>query len=213
MIIKRINKRFGLLYASGMTLTEIMIVMLVIVALVLIGLVSFRSQVFKGTDAKRKAEVRRIGLAAEEYEKDHECYPLPNLVACDPGTGLRPYMDRVPCDPDTKASYYYEHEDSACPKWYRVYTKLTNEDDSDSMGPIGPNGAFTYVYTSPNAPSLEGGGENPPGTTFYGCQGGVCVPIMWDPDRPGPACDPNFQNATCYGACSQPSSECQPWSQ
>ncbi|KKU10395.1 MAG: hypothetical protein UX13_C0013G0011, partial [Candidatus Woesebacteria bacterium GW2011_GWB1_45_5] len=106
-----------------------MIVVGILAVLVLIAIAYFRGQIFKGNDAKRKGDIRRIQVAVEEYEKDHDCYPLPQAVACNPGTGLNPYLSRVPCDPITKASYFYEHEDSTCPGWYRVYTKLDNPND------------------------------------------------------------------------------------
>lgn len=207
----KINPKFN----SGMTLTEVTIATFIISILILVGLVSLRSQVFKGDDARKKAETRRIGIAAEEYEKDHNCYPLPHQVACNPGTGLQPYMDKIPCDPDTRASYYYEHEDSDCPGWYKIYSNLLNTNDTDYMSEIGPGGSYSFVYSSSNAPAEagHGGGSVQPPANYYGCIGGACTPISWDPDRPGPECDPNFQNSTCYGACSQPSSACQSWTQ
>ncbi len=204
----------------GLTLTEILIVIGLIAFLAILITTYLRSQILKSYDARRKAEAKRIGQAVEEYEKDKNCYPLPNLVICSPGNGLTPYIDKIPCDPVTGASYFYEHEDAACPKWYRIYTKLDNEADPDYLNGIGPNSAFNFVYASSNAPLVVeaesqttpppgGGGE--PQTDFYGCFSGVCTLIQWDPNRPGPICDPNFQNPTCYGQCSNPNNECQPW--
>src|SRR3990170_6469076 len=94
---------------SGITLTELMIVVVIIAALALLAFWALRTQIFKGYDARRKGDIARIKVAVEEYEKDHDCYPLPQLVVCDPGTGLRPYLDSIPCDPRTGASYYYDH--------------------------------------------------------------------------------------------------------
>lgn len=209
---------------KGMTLTEILIVVGVIAFLVLLVTVYLRLQTLKSYDARRKAEIKRIAVAVEEYEKDKNCYPLPSVVICNPGTGLRPYIDKIPCDPLTSASYFYEHEDSICPRWYRIYSVLENESDKDYYNGIGPNNSFNYVYGSPNAPiSLDSEViiENPgspqpssnptPQTDFYGCFSGVCTQIGWDPTRPGPACDPNFQNSTCYGQCANPENECVAW--
>lgn len=206
---------------KGMTLIELMVVLVIITALIALITAFLRSQIFKGNDARRKAETRRIGIAAEEYEKDNNCYPLPSLVICNPGTGLRPYLDKIPCDPVKDSSYYYEHEDSVCPAWFRIYTNLENTSDTDYIYGIGPGEAFSYVYESPGAPNLEipestpppdgssGGGL--PDTDFYGCFGGVCTLISWDQSRPGPICDPNFQNPTCYGQCVNPNNECVNW--
>ena len=55
-----------------------------------------RSQVFKGNDARRKADLKRIGVAVEEYEKDKNCYPLPSLLTCNPGKGLLLILTKSP---------------------------------------------------------------------------------------------------------------------
>lgn len=196
---------------SGVTLTELMIVVVIIAALALLAFWALRNQVFKGFDSRRKTDIYQIKVAVEEYEKDHDCYPLPQLMVCDPGIGLRPYLQKIPCDPRTGASYYYDHQDSSCPKWYRLYTTLENLKDPDYLNGIGPNGIYSYYTGSPNAPYPGLGSSN-----FYGCQSGSCVPILWDPQRPGPACDPNYGSSTCYGQCTDPSTgapinECQPW--
>lgn len=208
---------------KGFTLTEVLIVVGILVILIVISIPFFRTQIFKSNDARRKAETRRIGIAAEEYEKDNNCYPLPSLVACDPGTGLAPYLDKIPCDPVSGASYFYEYEDSVCPGWFRLYAVFENENDPDYLSGVGPGGAFNYAYSSPNAPDLEivegggeeGGGEEGggsiPDSGFYGCFSGACVPILWDLDRPGPECDPNYQNSSCYGECVRPENSCTPW--
>lgn len=207
---------------KGYTLIELMIVVGVIAFLAVLISAYLRNQIYKSYDARRKAEIKRIAIAVEEYEKDHDCYPLPSLLSCTTGTGLRPYIDKIPCDPVTNASYMYEHQDSACPGWYKIYAKLDNESDTDFKANIGPNSAFSFVWESPNAPlsiSTEvdeepdqgGGGDPVPQTTFYGCFSGVCTQISWDSARPGPVCDPNYQNSTCYGQCSNPANECEPW--
>ncbi|MBX4205946.1 type II secretion system GspH family protein [Candidatus Microgenomates bacterium] len=207
---------------KAFTLIELLIVMTIIVALALIALVGFRSQIFKGKDAKRKADLKRIQIAVEEYEKDHDCYPLASLVTCNPGNTLLPYVDRIPCDPVTNKSYFYEHEDSVCPKWYRFYTRLDNGADSDieklkCTSGCGPNSAYNYYATSPNVSGeigSSGGSSNPSGgnggggggqgddDNFYGCHNGSCVPINWNNSIAGPECSPNYQNPTCYDQCT-----------
>lgn len=212
MILKNIK-----IYRKGMTLVEILIVISVIAFLAILAVIYLRTQIFKSYDARRKTEIKRIAIAVEEYEKDHDCYPISSSVVCTGGgAGLQPYLDRIPCDPVTGASYYYEHETTSCPKWYRIYSSLQNESDVDYQNSIGPNADFSYVYESPNAPTPgsqggTGGTGGAPQTNFYGCFSGVCTQISWDSARPGPHCDPNFQNATCYGQCSSPSNECQAW--
>ncbi len=206
---------------SGVTLVELLVVVTILVFLMSVVIWYFRNQIFKGNDAKRKGDIHNIEVAIEEYEKDNNCYPLPSLVVCDPSTGLKPYLSKVPCDPMTDASYYYEHEDSECPSWYRIYTNLDNLTDIDILGECGPDYSFNYYESSPNAPDADcvetgTGGETGTGEDFYGCFGGVCQPINWDPTRPGPQCDPNYGSGTCYGQCTdpdtgQPQNECQTW--
>lgn len=207
---------------KGLTLVELTIVVLLLAVLVLIAISYFRNQIFKGDDAKRKSDINRIKIAVEEYEKDHNCYPLSQYLTCSPGTGLRPYIDTIPCDPVTHASYYYEYQDSSCPNWYRFYTVLGNKSDESVTPNVGPNSAFNYVSGSTNSPGggsgsgstaapSGGGGGGGSQIGFYGCRGGACVPISWDSSRPGPECDPNYQNSLCYGQCGPPTNECVPW--
>ncbi len=198
-----------LLKFNGLTLTELIIVISIIAFLILLAIAIFRSQIFKGNDAKRKADIHKIQVAVEEYEKDHDCYPEPQLVTCNPGDGLAPYISSVPCDPVSKASYHYDYDDAACPSWYRIYADLENEDDPDLLTSCGPGNTYNYYSGSPNAPPCNLIETN----DYFGCKSGMCVPIYWDQSRPGPECDPNFQNPTCLGQCGAPNRECQPWNQ
>lgn len=193
---------------KGFTLTEMLIVVSIVTFLILMVLLAFRSQIFKGNDAKRKGDIHRIQVAIEEYEKDNNCYPLPDDIVCDPGTGLQPYLEKIPCDPITEASYLYEIQDSSCPRWYRLLANLENENDEDAQSYCGPGGTYNYYASSPNAPTC-----NLSESSFYGCKDAVCVPILWDNFRPGPECDPNYQNSTCYGQCGPDANECQPWNE
>src|SRR5271157_5862912 len=102
-------------FFSGFTLVELMIVLAFLAVLIAIVIVFFTGQIAKGTDAQRKSDMNRIKLALEEYEKDHNCYPPKDLVTCNVaplnGTGLRPYLEKIPCDPATGSSYDYEPQE------------------------------------------------------------------------------------------------------
>jgi len=221
---------------KGFTLSEVLIVVSIIVFLLIMILVLFRKQIFKGQDARRKGDMQRIRVAVEEYEKDHDCYPPKVIVEnCNPGTGLQPYLDKIPCDPVTKGPYVAEMDEAICPSWYRIYTKLGNDldIDIDKVGceyGCGPDLAYNYYLSSPNAPDPIKGiapGETsqptePGDANFYGCFSGVCTRILWDPQRPGPECDPNWQRGTCSGeeCCyyqcgtpQRPRKECLNWQQ
>lgn len=204
----RYYKNFWSKHKGGFTLTELVIVLALIAFLVLIVIMLARRNLLKGNDARRKGDVKRIQVAVEEYEKDNNCYPLPQIVSCDPGNGLLPYLGKIPCDPRTGSSYFYDYEDSACPKWYRIYASLENALDADAFSSCGPNGAYNYFASSPNAPNC-----NLSNSAFYGCKVGACVPLLWDEDRPGPECDPNSRSPNCDGVCGPPGNECQSWNQ
>lgn len=191
---------------KGMTLVELVIVVTIIAALAVIALAFYRGQSAKALDAKRKADLARIQVAIEEYEKDYECYPPPQLLACEPGTGLAPYIDKTPCDPATKASYYYDFDTNTCSSWYRLYANLSN----DSGTPIGPLGAFDYYVSSSGAPDAT---LTQIGINKYGCRGGFCVDLLWNSQINGWECVPIFNSPSCNGQCGVPSVECIPQTQ
>lgn len=207
-----------------------MIVLGIIGILVVLVILAFKTQLFKGNDAKRKGDIDRIKIAVEEYEKDHNCYPQYIVCGIHSDQPVYPYLNNVPCDPITHASYVYTNDGSAvCPKWFKVYTVLENVKDLSTILGIGPGNAYNYVQGSGNAPTdiaveqtaapsatpYGSSGSPTPAPSgqddFYGCKSGVCVPISWDSDRPGPECDPNYQNSSCYGQCSLPNHECVDW--
>lgn len=185
---------------KGLTLTELLIVISIIAFLAVLITSYLRTQLFKANDAKRKADLKRIGISVEEYEKDKNCYPT--TVTCTTNTSLRPYLDKIPCDPVSKTSYSYESESSTCPKWYRIYADLENEKDVDYQVGIGPESAYSYYQSSPNAPVLS---SDPiqKGTGFYGCFSGVCQEIPT-----GKVCTIKWQNNSCYKQCANPNNEC-----
>ncbi|MCX6704944.1 MAG: type II secretion system protein [Candidatus Woesebacteria bacterium] len=206
------------LIGAGFTLVELLIV-LAIVAILAALIISFLTgQVLKGNDAKRKGDLDRIKIAVEEYEKDHNCYPQYVTCGVHSEQPIYPYLNNVPCDPVTNASYLYEHDGSAvCPVWFRVYIVLENTEDLSAIPGIGPYNAFNYFVSSGNAPAIiasqasSGPTSSPePQNNFYGCFSGICTPINWNNSRhpPGPECDPNYQNSSCYGVCGVPANEC-----
>lgn len=178
---------------KGVTLVELLVVVTILIILAAFAIMYLRSQIFKGQDAKRKGDMHKIQVAIEEYEKDHNCYPLSQLVVCDPGTGLRPYISKIPCDPTTRTSYYYGYEDSTCPSWYQLYTSLEYESDENIMGNIGPMGNYNYCLTSPNAPECVVSGL----PQVWGCFSGSCLSIDWDPSINQCECQPCFEDSDC----------------
>ncbi len=218
------NYRHNSFTLKGFTLVELLIVFSIIVVLAVILVAYFRSQTLKGNDARRRADINRIKIAVEEYEKDNDCYPLlSEMQKCgtDPTIAIHPYLNDVPCDPATKGPYTYEPScttDDCCPVWYRIYGDMDYTQDPSLTPGIGPGSAYNYVSGSDNAPIPVSGssstptpggyGLDPDGVQFYGCRSGVCVPINWDPTIPGPECTTNWRNSGCNDSCGPPALEC-----
>lgn len=192
-------------YTRAFTLIELMIVVSIIAFLAILVTAYLRTQVFKSYDARRKADIKRIGIAVEEYEKDNNCYPPAALVTCsNGGTGLQPYYNSIPCDPTTKDSYAYQTDGTACSKWYILYTALVNDRDPDFTPGIGPSSLYSFYYASPNAPKVV---SKATGDIFYGCFNGTCTQIF------GTVCQPTYGAKDCYGKCGtsqSPENECDP---
>jgi prepilin-type N-terminal cleavage/methylation domain-containing protein len=219
------NHRFIFFSLKGFTLVELMIVISIIAILATIVIMAFHSQILKGNDARRRADINRIKIAVEEYEKDHNCYPLASkMQTCgtDPEIAIHPYLNNVPCDPVTRKAYIYEAScsgDNCCPAWYRIYADMEYTQDPSLTPGIGPDSAYNYVSGSDNAPTIVVGshptspprniGQPPDGQHFYGCRSGSCVEIGWNFNIPGPECTPNFRNSTCSDSCGPGEPECK----
>lgn len=175
------------------------------------------TQIGKAKDAKRKEDLKRVQTVLEDYYNDHNCYP-PSLNCGDP---FLPYLTKIPCDPDG-GSYEYDVPEGVCPRFYRIYTKLSYllDPDIEKIGcqaGCGPGSVYNYGLSSSNV-GLEVGTPvsptstiapplptttSPPLGQYYGCFSGKCKPI------PGPICVPNYQQENCFGACSNPLNECK----
>lgn len=182
---------------KAFTLIELLIVVSIISLLVITGFFLARSQYLKGRDARRKADIHKIQEAVEEYEKDHDCYPQPNLVICQPGTGLIPYISKVPCDPATGDKYYYENDNPKCAKWYRIFISLDNQNDKSILSFATPYTKYNFYLASPNAP-VPTSSTPTCGKNYYGCIGGACVQVGCKANG-DPVCQPVFYNDSVCG--------------
>jgi len=192
---------------SSFTLIEILVVVAILALLLMLTAFTFRGQLSKGKDAKRKADLHKIKIALEEYEKDHEYYP-PDLDSLESD-----YVRQIPQDPTTKQPYEYTPEAEAnYPSYYWAFTVLEKEDDSQIIelgcssgcGPTEEDAEdYNYYITSPNAP-------NPfyASSGYWGCVGGVCIGIGTN-DEGRLECDPNFADKEdCESRC--PERPCEP---
>lgn len=207
---------------NAFTLIELLIVVAVIAILALIIFTAVIRSINKANDAKRKADLDRIKVALEEYEKDRNCYPqliYSDQVSCITDAGIKPYLNPLPCDPVTKHGYNYEPDPATvCKDWFRLYAILQYTADSSVIPGIGQNNAYNYYIGSANAPVIYGGGAatnapisspvtsptQAPQGHFYGCISGSCQLVPLDANG-NPVCSPVFDNPQCNGNdCSSP---------
>lgn len=193
---------------SGFTLIEIVIAFAILAVLLILGFGSWRQQINKARDADRKTDLQRLKIAFEDYYGDKQCYPptswFDNPNDCGSGQ-LKPYLDKIPCDPITKQPYYLER--SNCQN-YRLLTNL--DDDSDPMSKklnCNPDCGFganlNYGITSGNLAVSSSSG----GTTYY-CQNfGNCTAKPANLD-----CSPSYSDPNCGNTnlCAATQSTCTP---
>lgn len=151
----------------GFTLAELLIVVAILAVLLIIALINWKTQINKGFDIQRKADLDHIRRAFEDYYNDHNCYPPLDVLSVCGGGSLQPYMNAIVCDPQTKLSYKYVPVDpnNLC-KGFRIFATLSSLADPDivSQGcsPVtgcGYGAAFNYGLSS--GVSLAPAGFNP----------------------------------------------------
>lgn len=201
----------------GFTLAEVLVVVTIVGLLALLAALSIKPsvQIAKTRDAQRKSDLKKISTALEDYLSDHPCYPLKSEMECDPGLGLRPYLNKIPCDPLTRGSYPYNRPDGC--SQFVIYSNLETE-RSQSYG------LYNYAVTSPNLRIVPTGGgaqpsatpapslspttvpTSPQGSNSYGCFSGVCHSLL------GEICQPTYLSYDCYNQCGtvdNPKNECK----
>lgn len=211
-------KRFK--FSLGLSLTETLIIVAILALLVTLAATAYVKQIAKGNDSRRKADLNRIKIAVEEYEKDNNCYPSPlDMAKCGSSEDIAiyPYLRDVPCDPATKEPYVYEAIGTSCPRSFKVYTTLQNTNDAQIIANVGPGGAYNFYISSEGSP----GAIPPPtsgtyptgnpgyGTYHYGCIDGVCQQIPLN-NQGNPICmNRTFDTPNCNGNdCSDPDYAC-----
>lgn len=127
---KNYNKR-------GVTLIEVVVVVVILALLTIIGIGLYTRQLNKGYDGRRKADLKRLKQAFEDYYNDFDCYPptdtLERYCNGDDIHVLDDYLKQVPCDPQTKKAYLYRPypDNSQTCGGFRIYATLYNEHDTD----------------------------------------------------------------------------------
>ena len=126
---------------AGFTLIELLIVVAIVALLGVALMFGLQLQLARSRDARRKADLEKLRIVFENYYNDHNCYPptdvffnggsAPDGALCGkPLPALQPYLDKVPCDPDTQVPYaYYSPNGKTICEGYRLYTKLEDSND------------------------------------------------------------------------------------
>lgn len=220
--------------SKGFTLIEVLIVVAILAILILMALFAYRTQIAKGRDARRKADLDRMQKAFEDYYNDEGCYPSPDEITsgffiC--RGDFFTYFSELPCDPQNSSNYnyFYSYPGSEnCKSWYKIYTKLENEQDSaiTKVGCItgcGPSNNYNYVVTSPNVSQVGQTPEEgwwptiayvatPTPTTGAGVPTNTPTPSPTsgpiNTPTPTPPCEPNWWACFSPGECRP---ICGPW--
>lgn len=146
--------------ASGFTLMELLIVIVLLGFLIAIATGSFRSSQIKARDARRKSDLRQITLALETYFNDKGRYPADSangeIMGCGAGDAqLCPwngqfsdsqatiYMVTLPKDPKQGMRYFYDVSGTAS---YQLYARLENTEDYDAVKSGGNPGKYSNVF-------------------------------------------------------------------
>lgn len=117
-------------FQKGFTLVELLVVMMIIGVLFAILMVNFKGVKEKTRDGQRKSDLRQIQSALELYRSDQGIYPT-SLPACGSaltgGTPPTTYLQKIPCDPLSAASYQYSSSGTV----YCLRTCLDNTNDGE----------------------------------------------------------------------------------
>jgi len=127
---------------NGFSLVELLIAFAILTILIVAFLMTINpiAQVNKAHDAQRKKDIKKISASFEEYFNDKGCYPKQVLIDSFnvlSNCGKNPlefvsWLKPWPCDPNKKPYQIGTGPtNEACPKWYKVLTKLDNMSDGD----------------------------------------------------------------------------------
>lgn len=137
---------------AGFTLIELLIVVTIIGVLMAIGFISYRQFVRQAEDAQRKADLKFIQSALEQYHADQHYYPQSITFggALKNPNKTKTYLTVIPQDPGATGYSYQGIEcvDNNC-KSYCLFAKLN--DDSAVADDLGCNlsGDYNWGVTRP----------------------------------------------------------------
>jgi prepilin-type N-terminal cleavage/methylation domain-containing protein len=115
----------------GLTMIEILAVLAIIGVIIVALMLSLPKQLGRSRDAQRKADLEKVKIAFEDYYNDNGCYPDQTMMQSCGGTAMQPYLQSVPCDPQSKQPYLYIPDLGDTCSGYRILANL--EDDQDRV--------------------------------------------------------------------------------
>jgi len=192
--IKNRIKTLVLKKNCGFSLTEVIIVVVILAILIIMAMLGLKpwTQISKANDGVRKSDLKRISLSLDEYIDDNPCYPLDIYDG-----SLSSYLNQVPVDPKTKSQYIYER--ISCNK-YVIYATLAISQGLPAYGHDLYTGNYIVTSSNVNPSSLLRVEEGD--SIRYGCNGAVCQLILnWLPFDRGINCQPVYGNSTCDNMC------------
>jgi len=136
------------------SLIEVLIVIVLIAILSTAVMMALMSQLRKGRDARRKADLHTLKNKIEVYYYAEKRYPEELPICGQPLTmGGAALVENMPCDPQLKTPYTYIVSETG--NWFKIYTNLEHLpdpviDELGCRGGCGPDCAYNYGVTSPN---------------------------------------------------------------
>lgn len=175
---------------QGFSLIEVLIVVAIFLVLLLLMSQQLGTQMAKGRDARRKADLDKIKKAFEDYASDRSQYPPYTVLencGSSVGTALEGYLNQIPCDPYDGSPYLYvpypDFSDTS--GGFRVYAKLELETDPN-IATLGCNqgiGCGIPVTIVPTNPEYYNYGVSEGIPVYYTGDGGdiptegICCPV------------------------------------
>jgi len=145
----------------GFTLIELLVVIAIIAVLISIGLASYTRAQRSARDTQRKADLRNVAGALEQFYADYNRYPDSgsgeiNDASCSTnpkwdGTGSfscggRVYLAQLPDDPLPTQHYYYQSCLAGTAQSYALFTNIEGSPGTLSSPPCTNPDATIYDY-------------------------------------------------------------------
>lgn len=183
----------------GYTLFEIMIVTTIIVILATAALIALNplGQIFKGFDARRRADLNKIKIAFEAYYEDKGCYPPASILSHCGSKDLAPYLPIIPCDPNDNTPYKVKviPANSTCPQQYAIYASLFSFFSRLANTVQGCPKTFAVYSENMSFSDLAAGCTGSKTcVNKYGCKNGICALVAVDVVSP---CSPWSCSTDC----------------